>query len=528
MGIVALPLALAFGVASGVGAAAGLVTAVVAGILAAVFGGSHVQVSGPTGAMVVILAPLVAIHGVAAVPLLSVMAGLFVLLLGVLGMGRAVSLIPWPVVEGFTLGIAIIIFLQQVPNALGTTVEPGQNTAVAAVAAFASATWPDALLSVFVVIITAAVIVVLPRLHKSLPGPLLAIVLATVAVKLLNWEVPSIGTLPSGLPKPVLPDLSLALELWRPALAIAALAAIESLLSARVAASMASTGSYHPDRELVGQGIASIGAGVFGGMPATGAIARTAVNVRSGGRSRLSAVVHAVALLAVIYLGSGLVSHIPLAALAGILMVTAVGMSSARTIRRLTTATRSDALVFTVTAFVTVAFDLIQAIEIGLLCAAFFALRTLAKMSGVVRQPTPDTPQPGDEHIAIFRIDGAMFFGASERLLTEINSVTGVQVVILRLSNVQILDSTGARALVEIIEGLERRGITVLVKGLRSHHSTLARRVGVVDSLRVAEHLFADLDDAVAHARSHVARALAAQQEAERALEEAERAAETP
>lgn len=513
VGIVALPLALAFGVSSGVGAAAGLVTAVVAGIVAAVFGGSHVQVSGPTGAMVVVLAPIVATHGVGSVALLSLMAGLVVLALGMTGLGRAVAYIPWPVVEGFTLGIGVIIFLQQVPLALAAEGVEGINAVVAAWLAVSGAEASALLLALVLVAAVVAVQLLVPRIHRALPASLVAVVLATVAVELLGLEVPRIGALPQALSAPSLPPVSTQLlgQLAGPAVAVAMLAAIESLLSARVASGLrgpegTTTGPYHPDRELVGQGLASVAAGLFGGMPATGAIARTAVNVRSGGRTRVSVVVHALVLLLVVYAGAGLVSRIPIAALAGVLMVTAARMVFTSTAKVVLRSARSSAVLFSVTAFVTVAFDLIEAIQIGVLVAAFFALRAVARMSGARREQLPGERQDGDSRIALFRLEGSMFFGASERIMAEISAVKGVEVVILRMSQLDMLDATGARTLVETIDELEDRGVTVLMKGVRSVHSQLVERVGVVSALRHDKHLFEDLEPAVEHARSHVRR----------------------
>ncbi|MDJ0456009.1 SulP family inorganic anion transporter [Arthrobacter sp. NQ7] len=517
VGIVALPLALAFGVSSGVGAEAGLITAIVAGLAAALMGGSPVQVSGPTGAMVVVLAPVVAVHGPGSVALLSLMAGLLVCLMGFSGLGRAVAFIPWPVVEGFTLGIAAIIFLQQIPLATGTSGVPGHNTVVAAVEAASAAQAPTVLLTLALVVLVAVVMVLLQKLFRALPASLVAVLLATASAELLQLDVPRIGPLPHALPAPALPTVDLASvgSLAMPAAAIAVLAAIESLLSARVAAGMAGpdgrpTGPYSPDRELTGQGLASIAAGLFGGMPATGAIARTAVNVRSGARTRLAAAVHAVVLLGITYLASGMVSRIPLAALGGVLMVTAVRMVSRRTVAAILRSTRADAAVFVLTAVITVAFDLIVAIQIGLAAAALFALRKFASLSGVQREPVPGPSAEGDEHIAVLRLDGAMFFGAAERILQEISQVRDVQVAIIRLSQLRMLDATGAHALVEVIAALELRGITVLLKGVRPDHLALVTNVGVIRSLRHHKHLFEHLPDAVEHARSHVLRNAAA------------------
>ena len=512
VGIVALPLALAFGVSSGAGAEAGLVTAIVAGIVAAVFGGSHLQVSGPTGAMVVVLGPIVAVHGIGAVPIVAVMAGCIVLVAGFLKLGRTVSFIPWPVIEDFTLGIAAIIFLQQVPTALGVTGTSGRNALLVAIDSVAKATGTGVLWSLGTVAVVAAVMIAAPRIHRQLPGSLIGIVLVSVIAALVHAPLTRIGALPPSLPSPAVPiaDPAVLGALIGPAFAVAALAAIESLLSARVAATMSPQGLYDADRELVGQGLASIASGFFGGMPATGAIARTAVNIRAGARTRSAAIVHALVLVAVVYLAAGVVSQIPQAALAGVLMVTATRMVSPSTVRRVITSTRSDALVFVLTAVVTVSFDLIIAVGIGIAAAAFFALRRLARSGTVTREELPAPPHPGDDRIAIFRLEGALFFGAADRLLESVTSIDDVSVVVLRLSQLQALDATGARVITEMVTRLERRGVTVLIKRLTPEHLKVATRVGVIASLRHHNHLFDDLDAAVEHARSHVARSVTA------------------
>ena len=397
VGIVALPLALAFGVSSGAGAEAGLITAIVAGIVAAVFGGSNIQVSGPTGAMVVVLGPIVALHGPGVVALVSVMAGVVVLAGGLFKLGRVVSYIPWPVIEGFTLGIAVIIFLQQVPAALGVPAGASSSAVLAAIAAFGEIHVATLFWALGCVAVVAVIMVVAPRIHAQLPGSLIAIIAVSIVAAVAQLPLARIGELPASLPVPGLPsiDLGVVTSLVAPALTVAALAAIESLLSARVAASLADTGSYDPDRELVGQGLASVASGLFGGMPATGAIARTAVNVRSGGRTRLAAVSHSVVLLIVVMVASGIVSQIPIAALSGVLMVTAVRMVSRATVRSVLTSTRGDAVVFVITAIVTVSFDLIVAVGIGIVAAAFLALRSLARSGGVHREELPGPAQPG-------------------------------------------------------------------------------------------------------------------------------------
>ncbi len=509
VGVVALPLALAFGISSGVGAAAGLITAVVAGLVAAIFGGSNVQVSGPTGAMAVVLAPIVAQHGLGSIALVTVIAGVLVLAGGITGLGRAVTFIPWPVIEGFTLGIAVIIFLQQVPAAFGTTAPTGQRTLVTAWDTIAHADWTLAWRPLAVTAFVALLMVALPRIHRAIPESLSAVIAATVLVTVIHFPVKSIGALPSHLPSPAIPrvDPGALQSLIGAALAIAALAAIESLLSARVAAAMSNTGTYDPDRELVGQGLASVASGAFGGMPATGAIARTAVNVRSGAQTRVSAITHSLLLLAVVYLATGPVSAIPLSALSGVLMVTSFRMISARTVRKLLRSTRSDAATFILTAIVTVCFDLIEAVKIGVVFAAFFALRAVARRSSVVRQELPGPRQHGDERIALLQLDGAMFFGAAERISQAITDADHpeVSVVIIRMSQLGMLDATGAHTLAEIAEALEARGITVIIKGVQSEHMALLENMGIIDALRHENHLVTSLDEAVAHARKHVA-----------------------
>ncbi|MEV8254872.1 SulP family inorganic anion transporter [Rhodoglobus sp. NPDC076762] len=509
VGIVALPLALAFGVSSGVGAEAGLITAIVAGLVAAVFGGSNIQVSGPTGAMVVVLAPIVVSQGVEAVAIVTLFAGIIIAIAGALRLGRTVSYIPWPVIEGFTVGIGIIIFLQQVPSALGTEgTEHPTNAVLAAGAFIGAAEWPAALLPLGIAAAVIAIMLLLTRISGRLPASFIAIVVVTIAAQALNLPLATIGELPASLPAPAVPSFEFDLAaLIGPAFAVAALAAIESLLSARVAASMSDTGPYNADRELVGQGLASIASSFFGGMPATGAIARTAVNVRSGARTRASAIVHALALLIVVYLAAQVVAVIPLAALSGVLMATAARMVSPTLIKTMLRTGKAEAAVFVITGIITVSFDLIIAVGIGIAVAAFFALRALSKASGVHREELPGSPEPGDERIALFRIDGSLFFGAAERLIDRINEHQGIEVVIVRLSQLHLIDATGAHTLTELITALERRGVTVIIKGIRPEHRDVLQRLGVIRSLRHPNHLFEELEPAIEHARSHIRRA---------------------
>jgi sulfate permease, SulP family len=513
--VVALPLALGFGVASGVGPRAGLVTAIVAGLVAALLGGSNLQVSGPTGAMTVVLLPIVAREGAGAVALVGVLAGMLVVAAGVAGVGRYLAFVPWPVIEGFTVGIAVIIFLQQVPAALDVARPDGENTALVAVRALARFAPSGGASALAVVGLVIVVMVVTPRIHRALPASLVAVVAGTAVARIGGFDVARIGELPSSLPVPGLPALSLSAAhgLLGPAVAVAALAAIESLLSARVADGMSDAPRHDPDRELFGQGVANIASALFGGMPATGAIARTAVNVRAGARTRVAAATHAVALIGVVLVGSRAISEIPLAALAAVLMVTAVRMVERHNVRAVTGATRSDAAVFVVTAAATVVFDLIVAVEIGLVAAGLLALRSVARTATASATPVAVEVDADEEQrlladrIVTYRLDGALFFGAAQRFLTELTAVTDARVVILRLPEVQVLDATGAHALREIVRQLEARHITVLLKGVRAEHERVLRAVGAFDELAHHSHSFTNLDDAVAHARLHLARA---------------------
>jgi len=517
VGIVALPLALGFGITTGLGASSGITTAIVAGLVAAVFGGSDVQVSGPTGAMTVVLVPVVAHYGAEGVFLAGLMAGAFVVLAAFVRLGRTLTYVPWPVIEGFTIGIAVLIFLQQVPSALGVARPEGDNTALVAIRAIGHAGGGEGNgAALGIVVVVAVVMLGLARFRRSIPGSLVAVVVATVLTRLGGLDIARIGHIPDALPVPSLPGISLQRmsDLFGAALAIAALAAIESLLSAKVADGMSDTARHDPDRELFGQGLANLVSPLFGGMPATGAIARTAVNVRAGARTRVAAMVHAGVLLLVVLVGSSLVAEIPLAALAGVLMVTAYRMVEPHNVRAVVRATRGDALVLVVTAAVTILFDLILAVEVGVAVAAVLALRSVARSShaeseSIAVELDADTEHRlMHEHIVVYRIQGALFFGAAQQFLTELTDVGDVKVVILRLADVRVIDATGAAALEETVAELERRGITVLLKGVRPEHRKALAAVGAFARLATERHVFDDLDDAVAHARTHVRRDL--------------------
>lgn len=511
--LIALPLALGFGVSSGLGPGAGLVTAVVAGALAAVFGGSRVQVSGPTGAMTVVLVPIVAAHGADGVLVVGLLAGLLLIGLGYAGAGRFIRYVPVPVVEGFTLGIAVIIALQQLPSALGVDVGADQvlvlsGRSIRAWAGDPGWVSPGLTLAVVTAILLAS------RILPRWPVALLAVATGTLANSLLDLGAPTITGIPSGLPTPGLPtvpwgDLD---SLLLPAIAVAALAALESLLCATVSDAMSVGRRHDPDRELFGQGIANLGSALCGGLPATAAIARTAVNVRAGAASRLAALTHAALLFAVMVVAARWVSEIPLAALAGVLIATAVHMVRVSSLRALMRATRGDALVLTSTAVATVVFDLVTAVLIGLVVAGFFALRHTAQSARLEEMPLDEEDHSDEEralldaHVVAYRLEGPLFFAAAHDFLLELAGVSNVRVVILRMSRVTTIDATGAHVLGDTISRLEQRGVTVLLSGVRPEHEQVLRHIGVYDRLANERHLFDQTPEAIAHARVHAAR----------------------
>lgn len=510
--VVALPLALGFGVSSGLGAEAGLATAVVAGALAAVFGGSNLQVSGPTGAMTVVLVPIVAEHGPTGVLTVGLMAGVILVALAVLRAGAYMRYVPAPVVEGFTLGIACVIGLQQIPNALGVEAEGERVLAVAWEAVEQFARTPDWT----AVGLAAGVVVVMlvgARLRPTVPFSLLAVVAATVVVEVFGLkDATPIGDLPSGLPAPSLSFLDPGAlgGLIAPAVAVAALAALESLLSASVADGMTVGQQHDPDRELFGQGVANIAVPLFGGVPATGAIARTAVNVRTGAASRLAALTHAVILAVIVFAAAGLVSRIPLAALAGVLLATAVRMVEVGSLRAMAKATRSDAVILVLTAVATVVLDLVYAVVIGLAVAGVLALRAVASQTRLDQIPLDRGDHSAEEHellaehIVAYRLDGPLFFAAAHRFLLELTEVADVRVVILRMSRVTTIDATGALVLKDAVDKLRRRGIAVLASGIRPGQRQVLDSVGALDSLRHEGRLFATTPEAIAAARAHL------------------------
>jgi SulP family sulfate permease len=515
VGVVALPLALAFGVTSGAGAAAGLFTAIVAGFIGSAFGGSRYNITGPTGAMTVVLLPIIAQYGADKIFLVGIMASLILLGFGLLRFGRLINLIPYPVVTGFTNGIAIIIFLQQIPGLLGVPTPKGQNILVVTWEALHDYFRQPQLSTILLTLLTVALILGWGRYVRRIPGSIVALVAVTLVS--LVFAVPRIGNIPTSLPAPHLPtwtfsDIS---QLFSPALAVALLAGIESLLSAVVADSMTIREKHDPDRELIGSGLANLFAPIFGGIPATGAIARTAVGVRSGAQTRLTGMIHALFLLLVVLSLGPQARAIPLAALAGILMVTAVRMVEWEAVRAILRSTKSDLSTMLVTMGVTVAFDLVLAIEVGLVLAGILFIQRMRNTLTVEPMDlAPSLPKHLEldhdllkERVVAFRVDGPLFFAVAGEFIQSLTQVKGVDVLILRMRRVKIIDASGANALETMKEALDRKGIKFLISGLQPQPKEVLERMGLLEEVTTnGHHLFETTDQAIAHAWSHVER----------------------
>ncbi len=488
--VVALPLALAFAVASGVEPKAGLYTAIVAGIVAAVFGGSPVQITGPTGAMAVILVGIVAKYGIEKVWIAGVMAGIIQVALGVAKLGRLVKFIPYPVTAGFTNGIAVIIFFGQLNNFFGLQLPRSEH--------FLPGLWATGIhiegLNWAAVGLAGVVIftkLIWPRVTTIVPGSLVGLILATVIAAFWHLDVPTIGAIPQALPIPQgIPhwnNFGLIRELINPALALAALGSIESLLSAVVADGMTVSEKHNSDRELIGQGLANIVVPFFGGIPATGAIARTAVNVRAGGKTRLSGIIHGVVLAAIILTLAPLAAQVPLAALAGILMVTSVRMIEWEAIGLLLRATYADFSVMILTWLVTICFDLVLAVEVGLIAAGALFIKRMSDLS-LAKMPETEIFPPGvplelTKQIAVYRVDGPVFFGAAERFVTFLREEPEVKYLILRLRFVPNMDTTGLVALEDIYHDLKRHNCRLILSGLQPEVQQLLERSGLLNEI---------------------------------------------
>lgn len=493
VGVVALPLAMAFAIASGAKPEHGLYTAIVAGIVVSVFGGSRLQIAGPTGAFVVILSGITAKHGLDGLQLATLMAGVMLVGLGVARLGGVIKFIPDPVIKGFTFGIGVIIFVGQWAAFAGVTPGPGgeffHQKLLALVAALPQAHGPTVALGSA----TLAVLLLWPKLKTRIPAPLVAMVFATVVQSVGHWSgVATIGSAFGGIPQQLptlgLPEVSFErfLVLLGPAFAICLLGAIESLLSAMVADSMAGT-RHDSNQELVGQGVANILTPLFGGFAATGAIARTATNVRNGATSPLAGVVHALTLLAVMLVCAPLAANIPLTALAAILFVVAWNMSEAPHVwHMLRTAPRGDAAVLLVTLVLTVFSDLVVAVNAGVVLAALLFMRRMAqavKIEQVEGVPSAAI-EPAREGTVVFSIDGPFFFGVAERVARTLENIHGqAQTLVLNLSRVPFIDATGLAALKDLADTCQRSGTRLVLAELQPVVAQKLARAGVLAKL---------------------------------------------
>ncbi|MGD9546881.1 MAG: SulP family inorganic anion transporter [Candidatus Krumholzibacteriia bacterium] len=517
VGIVALPLAIAFAIASGVKPEQGLYTAIIAGFLISLLGGSRVQIGGPTGAFIVVVYGIVAQHGYSGLVIATMMAGGILVVMGLAGLGSVIKFVPYPVTVGFTTGIALIIAASQGRDFLGLRMEAVPADFLGKLAAYSVYLdtwnpWAAALGTVTVVIV-----VWWRRITPKVPGSLVAILVTTLAVSLFHLPVETIGSrfgeVPRSLPAPQLPDLSWEAirPMFSPALTIALLAAIESLLSAVVADGMAGT-RHRSDMELVAQGVANIASPLFGGIPATGAIARTATNIKSGGRTPVAGMVHAATLMVIMLFAGRWAGLIPIATLAGILLVVAYNMSEWRLFVRLFRSPRSDVLVLMTTFGLTVIVDLAVALEAGMVLAAFLFMRRMAGLSqsGFVTSMLKEEEAQGDplaisrktvpEGVEVFEIYGPFFFGAASKFQDAMFMVeTAPRVLILRLREVMAMDATALHALESLVVKTRREGTALILSGIHAQPLTVLKNAGLLEEIGL-DNLCGNIDEALERA----------------------------
>jgi sulfate permease, SulP family len=515
VGLVALPLAMAFGIASGVTPQAGLYTAIVAGALISGLGGSRMQIGGPTGAFVVIVAGIVAKFGLAGLALVTMMAGAMLILMGLTGLGSAVKFIPRPVTIGFTNGIALLIASTQIKDFLGLRTGDVPSAFVPRMAVLFGHIGTISWLAVTVSIATLATVILLPRVTKRIPGSILAMLGCTVAVALLGLPVETIGTkfggIPAGFPKLSIPafQLSHVLPLFPSAMTVALLAAVESLLSAVVADSMSGT-KHNSNVELVAQGIANLASPLFGGIPATGAIARTATNIRAGARSPFAGLIHAATLLTVLVIAAPLARYVPLATLAAVLFVVAYNMGEWREIGTIIRLSKADIAVWATTFALTVLADLTVAVEVGMVLAALLYIYRISQTTTVV-PVTEEYIRDGRAHVlqdkhlpsyvAILRIHGPFLFGTTEKLgeaTADLNAFPAV--VIVRLRNMTAIDATGLHALEVFANRLRKSGRTLLLCGARDQPAQLLHKADFLEHVG-RENILPHVDAALQRAR---------------------------
>src|SRR6266481_3413658 len=488
VGLVALPLAMAFAISSGTAPQAGLYCAIVTGFVISAFGGSKTQIGGPTGAFVVVVAGIIAKHGLDGLFVCTMMAGVLLVLLGVTGMGSAVKYFPRPVIVGFTNGIAILIASTQIKDFFGLRLDqvPGDffHRMKALAGAFGTLNWEATLLA----LISLAVMIVCQKYARRVPGAILVCFGATAAVALIHLAVETIGTrfggIPKGLPHFAIPQFSYdtARQLLSPALTVAMLGAIESLMSAVVSDKM-SHDKHNPNVELIAQGFANLLAPLAGGLPATGAIARTATNVRAGAKTPVAGMIHALTLLAIILFAAPLVKDVPLAALAAILMVVAYNMGEWQEIPEILKLSTADIAVWLLTMTLTVVTDLTFAVEVGMVLAALMFIRKVSRTTTVTRV-TRDYVEDSRVHVlqgkdipeyaTVFRIHGPFLFGATDKFAEVLDSLNTLPpIVILRLRNMTAIDATGLGAIENLADQLHESGRSLLLCGAREQPAQL-------------------------------------------------------
>lgn len=520
VGLVALPLAMAFAIASGVSPQAGIYCAIVTGFLISALGGSKTQIGGPTGAFVVVVLGIIARYGINGLFTCTMLAGVLLVIMGITGLGAMVKFFPRPVVVGFTNGIAVLIASTQIRDFFGLRMEhvPGDFFhRMGAVAQNFKALNPAA---TAVGIASLLVMVFCSRFFRRVPGAILVCFGATAAVAIWHLPVETIGSrfggIPNGLPHVVVPTLqpNLLLHLLSPAVTVAMLGAIESLFSAVVSDRM-SNDKHNPNVELMAQGVANIFSPLFGGLPATGAIARTATNVRAGAKSPVAGMIHALTLLAVILFAAPLVKNVPLAALAGILFMVAYNMGDWAEIPEILKLTKADVAVWLLTMSLTVFADLTLAVEVGMILAAFTFIRKISQTT-TVSLVTEDYIEDGRAHIlqdkdipayaAVYRIHGPFLFGVTDKIATITDQLPALPpIVIVRLRNMTAIDATGIAALEELADILKKSGRSMLVCGARPQPAALMREAGFERHIG-AENICPNIEEALKRAE-HIERA---------------------
>jgi SulP family sulfate permease len=515
VGLVALPLAMAFGIASGVTPQAGIYTAVIGGFIVSALGGSRIQIGGPTGAFVVIVAGIIARHGLDGLLMVTMMSGVILLVLGLTGLGNAVKFIPRPIVIGFTNGIALLIAATQIKDFFGLKVDKVPSEFFARMNVLGAHFRTLDMATVALAIVSLAVILLIPKFLPRLPGSIVALIVSTGAVMLFHLPVATIGTsfggIPSGLPSFHIPMFrpDLVLPLLPSALTVAILAAVESLLSAVVADSMIGD-RHNSNAELVAQGIANLAAPLVGGIPVTGAIARTATNFRSGAKTPISGMVHSLTLLAILLVLAPLAKFVPLATLAAVLFVVAYNMSEWREIGGIFRTEIADILVWLVTFVLTVVADLTVAVEIGMSLAALLYIYRVSQTT-TVSKVTPEYIQEGQPHIlqdkdlpafvSILRIHGPFLFGTTDKLAEETADLSGfARIVILRLRNMTAIDATGLHAFEVLSDRVHKAGRNLILCGACDQPARIMSQADFVEHIG-EKNLVANVRDALRRAR---------------------------